>query len=476
MCGQVTLVGVGCSSVASQVSGALAVGLGLELACRAMHYGVLGPLQVAGSAGPIHLARPKERRLLALLVSAVGRVVLIDEIVAELWPDVPPRTAERTVHSHLVRLRRALIGTGDAIRTVPGGYLLDSEPHAVDAERFAHLARQGQRALRAGASPAAAATLAAALALWRGEAYEEFRDRGFGLSEWLRLSGLRLVAVEDRAEALVSAGAHDAALSDLEDLVRRHPLRERLWGQLMIALYQAGRQSDALAAFRRVRSVLAEEVGVDPGPHLRRLHAAILAQDEESLSPGRHRPAEPLPPALTGPHASVAGREADAVWLREMWAAVRASDGGPAFLLGRRGSGRTRLAAGLADEVAAEGGRVWYASARMNPAVVTTALRAGGGILPPTPTTADLAAAVRAAAADRPALFVLDDLEHAEPSEAKVVSALAGAAAGRAILVLACLDPDVAAAALRELVDASGRAGGRARQLAPLDSAARPPV
>jgi len=440
-----------------------------------MRYGVLGPLQVAGVAGPIPLARPKERRLLALLVSAVGRAVPVDQIVAELWPDVPPRTAERTVHSHLVRLRQALLGTGDAIRTVPGGYLLDSEPHAVDAERFAQLARQGQRALRAGAYPTAAATLDAALALWRGEAYEEFRDRGFGLSEWLRLSGLRLVAVEDRAEALVGAGAHDAALSDLEDLVRRHPLRERLWGQLMIALYRADRQADALAAFRHARSVLAEEVGVDPGPHLRRLHAAILAQDEESLSPDPHRPAEPLPPGLTGPHAPVAGREVDAVWLREMWAAVRASDGGPAFLLGRRGSGRTRLAAGLAHDVAAEGGRVWYASARAVRAVATTALRAGGGLLPAAPTTADLATAVRTAAADRPALIVLDDLEHAEPADAPAVAAIASAAAGRAVLVLGCLDPDATAAAFREIVDASGRA----RQLAPLDgpdTAARSPV
>jgi DNA-binding SARP family transcriptional activator len=229
-----------------------------------MRFSVLGPLEVRHDGAVVELTRPKERRLLALLISRAGCAVPMVDIVEELWRDEPPPSAARTVQSHIVRLRKAV----PEIETSAAGYLLRAEPDSVDARVFEEFARRGAAALRAGDAGAAAATLAAALGLWRGPAYAEFTGDGAGFAavEAARLAQLRVVCLEDRWDAGLRVGEHREAVADLELLLAEEPLRERLWGLLMLALYRCERQADALAAYQRARRVLGDELGVDPGP------------------------------------------------------------------------------------------------------------------------------------------------------------------------------------------------------------------
>jgi SARP family transcriptional regulator, regulator of embCAB operon len=252
-----------------------------------MRFGVLGPLEVIAESGPVPLGGQKQRVLLALLLTRPGRVVSVDALVQGLWADQPPRSADKTLQSYVVHLRRALEpsrprgSAGTVLVTREPGYLLRVAPGELDAARFADLATRGRRLLGAGAAEAAAATLREALALWRGEAFEEFPQVDACAAEADRLAELRLGAVEERVEADLALGCHRELLAELENLTRQHPLRERLWGQLLLCLYRCGRQADALLAYQRARATLVEELGIEPGVELRRLHAAILAQDSE---------------------------------------------------------------------------------------------------------------------------------------------------------------------------------------------------
>jgi YVTN family beta-propeller protein len=244
-----------------------------------MRFCVLGPLEAYADGRRVAVGGGRQRALLALLLMHAGEVVSRDRLIEELWAGKPPPGSSHSLDAYLSRLRRAFreAGAGDVLVTRAPGYALRVEE--TDARRFEALAAQGREALAAGAAERAARVLAEALALWRGAAYAEVAGETWAQAEAGRLAELRLSATEDRIEAELALGRHGALVSELEVLVAREPTRERLAGQLMLALYRSGRQAGALAAYRAARCSLVEELGLEPGPELRRLEAAVLAQD-----------------------------------------------------------------------------------------------------------------------------------------------------------------------------------------------------
>jgi len=260
-------------------------------------YRLLGPLEVevGGRAVQLH---GKQRTLLALLLLRAGDVVSSDELIEALWRGGAPGKAANTLQVHVSRLRR-LLEPGRTARaptsvlaTRGPGYALAVERDELDLERFERLLAEGRDELAAGDAAAAAAALRSALALWRGSPLADLALEPFAQAEIRRLEELRLEALEQRVEADLALGRHAELVAELEGLVAEHPLRERLRGQLMLALYRTGRQADALAAYREARAALDEELGLEPGPALRRLEQAILRHDPD-LDPAS--PAEPAP-------------------------------------------------------------------------------------------------------------------------------------------------------------------------------------
>ncbi len=241
---------------------------------------LLGPIEAERDGAPVALGGPKPRTLLAVLALEPGRVVSVDRLVEALWPGEPPETAAHAVQVYVSQLRKAL---GPAIATRAPGYELELAPEHVDVHRFARLTQDGRAALEGGDPVSAEGALREALALWRGPALADFFYEPFAQTEIARLEELRTVTLEERIEADLALGRHAELVSELEALVSAQPLRERPRAQLMLALYRSGRQADALAAYRTARETLVEELGIDPGPELRELEAAILRQDESLL-------------------------------------------------------------------------------------------------------------------------------------------------------------------------------------------------
>jgi DNA-binding SARP family transcriptional activator len=240
---------------------------------QAVELGVLGPLQVRQHGAPVAIPGAKPRAILTMLGLHDGSVVSADALVELLWGEDPPRTAAKALQTHISSLRRTL-GDGFVLTRGAGWTLAESE---VDASRYKSAARRGRDAATAGDTSQAVARFEEALALWRG--IPELPDGRRGTSEKTRWIEGHAALVEDRADALLATGRAAEVIGDLEAAVAEAPLRERRWGQLMLALYRAGRQGEALGAYQRARSLLADELGVDPGPELRRLEAAIVAQD-----------------------------------------------------------------------------------------------------------------------------------------------------------------------------------------------------
>ena len=254
-----------------------------------MRYGLLGPLEARDGARTVPLGGGKPRALLALLALHAGEVVSADRAIDELWGEQPPPTAAKALQVHVRALRRAL---GDhAIVTRSPGYVLAAAADDVDAHRFERLAAAGRAALAAGDAHGAAAALQDALALWRGPALSDLAYEPFALAAAQRLDDLRLDAAEDHAEALLACGRHADALPALEAVVAAHPLRERARRLLMLALYRAGRQADALASFQAARAALVDELGIEPSRELRDLQQAILEQDPALGAPEAGSPA-----------------------------------------------------------------------------------------------------------------------------------------------------------------------------------------
>ena len=248
-------------------------------------FGILGPLEVTRCGRAVPLGGPRQRAVLALLLLEANRVVSLDRLAEDVWGGHPPEGWVTTVQIYVSHLRQALEpgrargAAGEVLVTRGRGYLLRVDGERLDAARFQDGFTAGRAALEAGRYAEAAGTLRQALGLWRGQVLADLADYAFTRPEAARLEELRLAAVEARVEADLALGRHDALTAELEQLAGGHPLRERLHGQLMLALYRCGRQGDALAAYRRVRDLLAGELGIDPGEPLRRLHAAVLAQD-----------------------------------------------------------------------------------------------------------------------------------------------------------------------------------------------------
>ncbi|MDT5144610.1 MAG: hypothetical protein QOI79_3977, partial [Mycobacterium sp.] len=235
--------------------------------------GVLGPLQVRQDDAPVTIPGAKPRAILTMLGLRCGSVVSADTLVELLWGEDPPRTAAKALQTHISSLRRTL-GDGFVLTEGAGWALAESE---VDASRYRSAARLGRDAVAVGDTGQALAYFEEALALWRG--MPELPDGRQGTSERTRWVEGHAALVEDRAEALLATGRAAEIIGELEAAVADAPLRERRWGQLMLALYRAGRQGDALGAYQRARALLVDELGVDPGPELRRLETAIVAQD-----------------------------------------------------------------------------------------------------------------------------------------------------------------------------------------------------
>ncbi|TVP68721.1 MAG: helix-turn-helix domain-containing protein [Nitriliruptor sp.] len=244
-----------------------------------MEFGILGPLRVTGRDGPIRVPGGRQGELLALLVIGAGRSLPAERLVDLLWGEQLPANPANALQQHVFGLRRLLdpAGRGEVLLTRDGGYQLAVSDEAVDARRFEQLVRAGEAAAADGTPAEAARTLTEALELWRGDALQGL-DRPWARTEAGRLEELRLVASEERIAAGLALGRHAGLVAELEALVAAHPLRERLRGQLMVALAGSGRQADALQVYTDTRELLAEELGVDPSRQLQAIHADVLAQ------------------------------------------------------------------------------------------------------------------------------------------------------------------------------------------------------
>ena len=244
-----------------------------------IRYRVLGPLEVEDDGRLLELPGQRQRALLIALLVRANEVVSTEQLVDYLWGETAPKTATTSLHNAISQLRRLL---GDALVTRTPGYLLKVEPEQLDALRFEDLLRRS----RDGDAATRAAHLREALALWRGSALIDVCYEPFASVEAGRLEELRLVAREELIDAELDAGGADRLVPELESLVASNPLRERLWGQLMLALYRSGRQADASQAYQNARRTLVAELGIEPGPALKRLHGAIIRQEVDVPAAG----------------------------------------------------------------------------------------------------------------------------------------------------------------------------------------------
>jgi YVTN family beta-propeller protein len=301
----------------------------------ALEFWVLGPLEVRSKGKALPLGGPKQRALLAVLLLHANEVLSRDRLIDGVWGETPPSTIGAVLNVYLSKLRKLLgsHGADTPLVTRPHGYMLRIRPEQLDLHRFERLVGEGRDAFTAGNAETAAARLGEALALWRGPPLADLAHMPFAAPVIGRLEELRLSALEDRIEAGFALGLHGDLVPELKVLVAEYPLRERLRAQLMVALYGTGRQSEALQAYREARRLLAEELGIDPGPELQNLEKAILVQ-EPALAPPTSRPAI----------RSAAARRSR----RSLSAAVRAAAARPRAL-----GWHSPLLAGLAGVVAA---------------------------------------------------------------------------------------------------------------------------
>ena len=246
-----------------------------------MQFRILGSLAVVGDGKVAALGPPKQRALLAILLTRVGEVVPLERLVEQLWGSAAPRTADHSIQIYVSDLRRAFepLGGADLLVTRQPGYVLDAAPDSVDAWKFERLVREGTRLLEDGDQDAGRATIREALALWSGPPLADFPYEEFAQPVARRLTEGRLTAVETYAAASLEAGRVTEALDLLSGAIQDDPLRERARELLMLALYRSGRHADALRSFHALRTQLTDEFGVDPSPSIRALYDRILAHD-----------------------------------------------------------------------------------------------------------------------------------------------------------------------------------------------------
>ena len=310
-----------------------------------MDFRILGPLDVRDGDRPVSIGGTRQRALLALLLLHANEVVSSDRLVDELWGEAGIGEGSKALQVAVSRLRKA-IGP-DALVTRKPGYQLRVEAGRLDLHRFEELVAEGRTA----EDPAAAAeALNRALDLWRGPPLDDLSFEPSLQTELARLEELRLAALEDRIEADLSLGRLREAIGELERLTALHPLRERLRGQLMLALYRSGRQAEALEVYRDTRRTLVEELGIEPGRALKDLERAILAQDAE-LEPAQR--AEPVARS-----EGLVGRERELAELLPLVQGALSGSGAMVLIAGEPGIGKSRLAEALGQQARASGGRV----------------------------------------------------------------------------------------------------------------------
>ena len=252
---------------------------------RQLEFRILGPLDALTGERQVPLGAAKQRAVMAILLLHANEVVSTDRLIEDLWGAQPPPTAQTALQGYVSQLRKLLEPEHSKgaphrlLQTQAAGYVLRLGRDRLDLHRFERLLEEGREALGVGRAKEAAAALREALALWRGPALADFTYEAFAQTAISRLEELRLAALELRIDADLALGRHAELVGELDALAREHPLRERLRGQLMLALYRAGRQAEALAAYQEGRRVLVEEFGIDPSPALQRLERDILMQD-----------------------------------------------------------------------------------------------------------------------------------------------------------------------------------------------------
>lgn len=413
-----------------------------------MRFEVLGPLTVRTDDGtPVPVSEAKVRALLAALLVRDGRPVPVDRLIEDLWGeagDAAPGNPGNTLQTKVSQLRRTLARAEDGARSLvaygPAGYALRAPARAVDADRFAELTAAARKEAEPGAR---AELLARALGLWQGEAYADFRDADFTRAAIARLEEQRITAYEDLAETRLELGEHRELADELAGPAAAHPLRQRLRGSQMRALYRAGRQNEALAVYAHLRELFAEELGIDPGPELSALHEAILRQDPAlgptgpTAEPG---PPEPAPRGsrayggggnLPAPVSSLVGRE-EAV--ARVCAALGA--GRLVTLCGPGGVGKTRLALAAAarlEDAYPDG--VWFVElAGAQGTSVGEAVAAAIGLREDGAGAGSVEERLAEALRRRAALLVLDNCEHLLPAAAALAERLLRRAPGLRVL------------------------------------------
>src|SRR5919198_262157 len=265
-----------------------------------MEYRILGPLEVVDEGEPVPLGRLKERLVLAGLLPHADELVSHERLIDELWGESPPATARKAVNVHISQLRKTLTRNGfDPIATADGGYRIGVGADQLDVAHLRQLLESARERAAAGELEAAAELLREALALWRGPTLAGLLLESHGREEVAQLDELRLTALMDRIDCDLALGRHEQVLGELHVLVREHPLRERLRAQLMLALYRADRQADALDVYQQAQHDLIDELGIEPSESLRRLQQAILRHDPTLEMPAGTAAATGAAPAPT---------------------------------------------------------------------------------------------------------------------------------------------------------------------------------
>jgi len=432
---------------------------------------ILGSLEVEDGGRRVDVGGARQRALLTILVLHRGEPVAAERLIEELYEGEPPPTAAKSLHAHVSRLRKAL-GPGDRLRTEAGGYALRVEAGELDAERFASLVAEARTVLHDDPE-AALAILDRALTLWRGPPFGDLGYANFAQAERAGLEELHLSCQEERIEAGLELGRHLELLPELERLVAENPLRERLRGQQMLALYRSGRQAEALHTYQDARHILIGELGLEPGPALQALERSILNHDAALDPPGVTSAPFGTPPAGRLAAGVFVGRAAELAALEAALLDAEAGRGRLVMLAGEAGIGKSRLADELASEAKRRGvqiawGRCWEAGGApaywpwvqaLRPLVrdiepgVLLELRQQlpelSEVLPAGPSSAETGSGdrfrvfeavsqfLRLAARDRPVLVVLDDMQAADPSSILMLEFLASELADAAVLMLA---------------------------------------
>jgi predicted ATPase/DNA-binding SARP family transcriptional activator len=394
-----------------------------------LEFRILGPLEASEEGRLLPLGGPKQRSLLALLLLHANEVVTSDRLLEKVWHDSRPDGAARSLQVYVSSLRKALGHSGTALQTRAGGYSIAIEPDQLDAVRFERLVDEGARMLANREPERAVMLLREALKLWRGPALADLGYLSFAQNEIARLEELRLAAVETRIEADFALGRGAELVGELESLAARHPLRERLHGQLMIALYRAGRQAEALEVFHTARDALVEELGLEPSPELREVQAAILRQDPALTVESPELRARRRLPA---PATALIGRQAELDDVRTLF---RDEEARLVTLTGPGGTGKTRLALQAAWELAdrfPDGVHFVGLAPVRNPELVPAAIGAALGVREAANRT--LFDGLNEHLRERQLLLLIDNFEQVDES-APLLAELLAAAPGLALLV-----------------------------------------